>query len=301
MSQAEVGKAMGISRSAVQQIESMALRKLRALPEAKKLALMSRISDELDIEASMRGQQRPRGAQKTAGPNGRVYPSKKLAAGGVRAPVRVPVHIMCGVVGICMRGGVNEQAGHGTHGRWRMSEWDCETNGCRIVDGYCKMCGVSADGTHDKLVKKRDTVRTAQPEPEKARDDKEVVDGMAEAKFKVGQIVVMVNKAMPFRILAMEWRDGWFYAWSKKNYAAESMIRAVTLGRGTISDHQRYRPATTANPREERHQQEADREYDRLPQKLHLPVREWETDESGAVGANRWSAGGKCLENYETH
>ena len=51
-----------------------------------------------------------------------------------------------------------------------------------------------------------------------------------EPKFKVGQIVVMnsVKKQLPFRILAMEWNDGWFYAWNSKNYASEGMIRKCT-------------------------------------------------------------------------
>lgn len=31
-----------------------------------------------------------------------------------------------------------------------MSEWDCETHGCRPINGYCRYCEVSADGTHDK-------------------------------------------------------------------------------------------------------------------------------------------------------
>jgi hypothetical protein len=55
------------------------------------------------------------------------------------------------------------------------------------------------------------------------------MDQRPEPKFKVGQIVVMssTKKAMPFRILAMEWDEGWFYAWSERNYAAESMIRTV--------------------------------------------------------------------------
>jgi hypothetical protein len=57
------------------------------------------------------------------------------------------------------------------------------------------------------------------------------MESKPEAKFKVGQIVVMksLKKQLPFRIIAMECtEDGWFYAWNRKNYAAESMIRAVT-------------------------------------------------------------------------
>lgn len=52
-----------------------------------------------------------------------------------------------------------------------------------------------------------------------------------EPKFKVGQIVVMksLKKQLPFRILAVEWNeDGWFYAWNRKNFASECMIRELT-------------------------------------------------------------------------
>jgi hypothetical protein len=49
-------------------------------------------------------------------------------------------------------------------------------------------------------------------------------------KFKVGQIVVMkgLKKQLPFRILRTEWSDGWFYAWNRRNFASEDMIRALT-------------------------------------------------------------------------
>ena len=49
-------------------------------------------------------------------------------------------------------------------------------------------------------------------------------------KFKVGQIVAMKSgKQLPFRILDVRDEDhGWFYAWNRKNYAAESMIRSLT-------------------------------------------------------------------------
>mgnify|MGYP005819518725 CR=1 FL=1 len=52
-------------------------------------------------------------------------------------------------------------------------------------------------------------------------------------KFHKGQIVAMkgLKKQLPFRILDVMWRDddnGWFYAWNRRNYAAESMIRALT-------------------------------------------------------------------------
>lgn len=51
-----------------------------------------------------------------------------------------------------------------------------------------------------------------------------------EPKFKVGQVVAMagLKKQLPFKILAAIWDDGWFYAWSRKNYAAEHMIRELT-------------------------------------------------------------------------
>ena len=54
---------------------------------------------------------------------------------------------------------------------------------------------------------------------------------MSEPKFKVGQVVVMKGskKQLPWRILDIEHtEDGWFYAWNRKNYAAESMIRTLT-------------------------------------------------------------------------
>jgi hypothetical protein len=50
-------------------------------------------------------------------------------------------------------------------------------------------------------------------------------------KFHVGQIVVMksVKKKLPFRIVALMEKDGeWFYAWNRKNYAAEHMLRELT-------------------------------------------------------------------------
>ncbi len=48
-------------------------------------------------------------------------------------------------------------------------------------------------------------------------------------KFKVGQIVVMkgLKKQLPFRILFVEWNDGWFYGWNSRNAASESMIRSL--------------------------------------------------------------------------
>jgi len=60
-------------------------------------------------------------------------------------------------------------------------------------------------------------------------------------KFTVGQVVVInsLKKQPPFRISAIEWNDGWFYAWNRKNYAAESMIRALNdsdIGRETAKE-----------------------------------------------------------------
>lgn len=50
-----------------------------------------------------------------------------------------------------------------------------------------------------------------------------------EPKFKVGQVVVMnsLSKELPFRIVSVEWCDGWFYGWTSKNLASESMIRKL--------------------------------------------------------------------------
>jgi hypothetical protein len=52
-----------------------------------------------------------------------------------------------------------------------------------------------------------------------------------EPKFRVGQVVMMksLKKPLPFQIRGMIWEDGWFYQWNKKNYAAEHMIRDLTL------------------------------------------------------------------------
>lgn len=49
-----------------------------------------------------------------------------------------------------------------------------------------------------------------------------------EPLFKVGQVVVLKSKRIPFRIKAMEWNDGWFYAWNSRNFAAESMLAPLT-------------------------------------------------------------------------
>jgi hypothetical protein len=51
-----------------------------------------------------------------------------------------------------------------------------------------------------------------------------------EPKYKVGQVVVMnsLKKQLPFRILFVEWNDGWFYGWNSKNSSSESSIRKLT-------------------------------------------------------------------------
>lgn len=49
-----------------------------------------------------------------------------------------------------------------------------------------------------------------------------------EPKYKVGQVVVLNARQLPFRILDVEWSEGWFYAWNRKNYASEGMIRKLT-------------------------------------------------------------------------
>jgi len=52
-------------------------------------------------------------------------------------------------------------------------------------------------------------------------------------KFEVGQIVMMTNlkKPRPFKVVDRMWNHrfgGWWYAWNRKNYAAETMLRAQT-------------------------------------------------------------------------
>lgn len=56
------------------------------------------------------------------------------------------------------------------------------------------------------------------------------IDERPESRFKVGQVVAMTKmKNQPvFRIQAMHYDDGWFYAWNRKNFAAEHMIRELT-------------------------------------------------------------------------
>ncbi|MFA5049051.1 MAG: hypothetical protein WC516_08560 [Patescibacteria group bacterium] len=51
-----------------------------------------------------------------------------------------------------------------------------------------------------------------------------------ESKYKVGQIVVLksVKKEPPFRILSIQWNDGWFYQWNRDNFASEGMLRELT-------------------------------------------------------------------------
>lgn len=49
-------------------------------------------------------------------------------------------------------------------------------------------------------------------------------------KFKVGQVVIMasIKSQNPFRIKEMMWDDGWWYAWNRRDFASESMIRCLT-------------------------------------------------------------------------
>ena len=56
------------------------------------------------------------------------------------------------------------------------------------------------------------------------------MDERPEPKFKVGQIVAMdgMKKQPVFRILTMHYDNGWFYAWNRRNYASENMIRGLT-------------------------------------------------------------------------
>ena len=56
------------------------------------------------------------------------------------------------------------------------------------------------------------------------------MDERPEPKFKVGQIVAMkdMKKQPNFKILKVMWDDGWFYAWNRKNFAAEHMLRELT-------------------------------------------------------------------------
>ncbi|HEY4087554.1 MAG TPA: hypothetical protein VGM43_16555 [Bryobacteraceae bacterium] len=47
-------------------------------------------------------------------------------------------------------------------------------------------------------------------------------------KYRVGQVVCLNHKNLPFWILDVTEDEGeYFYAWSKKNYAHEPMIRAL--------------------------------------------------------------------------
>lgn len=48
--------------------------------------------------------------------------------------------------------------------------------------------------------------------------------------YRVGQVVALKSKDLPFRILDVTEDDGvYFYAWSKHNYAHEAMIRPLTV------------------------------------------------------------------------
>lgn len=53
---------------------------------------------------------------------------------------------------------------------------------------------------------------------------------MPRPKFKVGQVVVMnaTKQQIPFRIRGVEWHDGWFYQWNRRNWASEHMLRRLS-------------------------------------------------------------------------
>ena len=43
-------------------------------------------------------------------------------------------------------------------------------------------------------------------------------------------MLTSIKKPMPFQILDVRFDDGtWFYAWNRRNYAHESMVRALTV------------------------------------------------------------------------
>lgn len=49
-------------------------------------------------------------------------------------------------------------------------------------------------------------------------------------KYKAGQVVIMksVRRELPFRIISLQWENGWYYQWNTNNFASESMIRELT-------------------------------------------------------------------------
>ncbi len=55
----------------------------------------------------------------------------------------------------------------------------------------------------------------------------------SEARFHVGQVVAMkhATRTATFKILGVMWEDdaGWYYQWNKRNWAAESLLRSLTL------------------------------------------------------------------------
>jgi len=57
-----------------------------------------------------------------------------------------------------------------------------------------------------------------------------IPEGKKAAKYKIGQVAILksIKNQPPFRIIGMQWDDGWFYQWNKNNYAAESMVRELT-------------------------------------------------------------------------
>ena len=58
-----------------------------------------------------------------------------------------------------------------------------------------------------------------------------MTDEKPEPKFKKDQVVMLTSrkKSQPFKILDVTWEEGgWFYAWNRKNYVNETMIRSLT-------------------------------------------------------------------------
>ena len=50
-----------------------------------------------------------------------------------------------------------------------------------------------------------------------------------ELKYKVDQVVMLssVKKDIPFRIVFVEWSDGWFYGFNSNIAVSESSIRSL--------------------------------------------------------------------------
>lgn len=62
-------------------------------------------------------------------------------------------------------------------------------------------------------------------------------------EYKIGQVVMLrsLKAALPFKVLGMIYEhDEWYYRWDRKNYAAEHMIRELTLeemGKGNVNEN----------------------------------------------------------------